>query len=153
MEKLDVIKNTLKAARQESSMYLRGGIRINDVFWYHVSKEYPNQIGIHLFATRVEKTIAGGKAFLKTYTQGLDELAYRLENDPKLANITDITGWSKLVYENPKLMKLLGFEITERDEEKEEALAIMSREAFLKRPWVKVKTEIPTGKGREIPNE
>lgn len=142
--------HALKTAHQESQAYLQGGVRVNDSFWYHVSKEFPGQIGVHLYATNVDKTITGGKAFLKTYTDGLNELARRLENDPKLADINAITGWSKLVYENPKLMALLGFEITERDEEKKEALAIMSREKFLTRPWIKVKTEIPTGKGRDI---
>lgn len=150
MEKL---KNALKTAHQESQVYLQGGVRVNDSFWYHISKEYPGQIGIHLYATRVNRTIVGGRALLKTYTDGLNELAHRLETDPKLADINTITGWSKLVYENPKLLKRLGFEITERDEEKKEALAIMSREQFLTRPWIKVKTEIPTEKGRGIPNK
>ncbi len=150
MEKL---KNALKVAHQESQAYLQDGVRVNDSLWYDVSKEYPGQVGIHLYATSVDKTIAGGKAFLKNYTEGLNELASRLESDPKLADIKEITGWSKLVYENPKLVQLLGFEITERDEEKKEALAIMSREKFLSRPWIKVKTQIPTEKGRDIPNE
>src|SRR3989344_1837757 len=129
--------NVLQAARQESEAFLQGGIRINDVCWYHLSNEYPGQIGIHLFATDIGKTLSEAKAFLNKYRQGLDVLAHLLETDQTLASITHITGWSRLVYEHPNLLASVGFEVTERDEEKKEALAIMTREEFLKRPWRK----------------
>ncbi len=136
------IVSKFRAAHQESQAYLQNGVRVNDSLWYHIAKEkyYEGQIGIHLYKTEVGKGVAGAKAFIKTYAEGLEELARRLESDPALANITAITGWSKLVYENPKLLQLLGFDVTERDENTKEALASMSREKFLTRPWVKTKS-------------
>lgn len=132
-ENFNTIKSTVRTASRESSIFLKGGEIINDSFWYDVSKKYPGQIGIHLFPTIIDKSIAGARAFIDVYKQGLNELARRMESDPKLADITHVTGWSKIVYENPKLLELLGFKVTERDEEKKEALAIMSREDFLQR--------------------
>lgn len=130
-EKLN-IRNTVKTARQESSVFLQGGVRVNDAFWYDVSEEYPNQIGIHLFPMDVGESIGERKAALTLYKKGLNELAHRMEADPKLKDIKQVTGWSKLVYEHPNLLKMLGFEVAERDDEKKEALAIMKREEFLK---------------------
>jgi len=48
-EKLNISESVPKIARQESAMYSQDGVRINDALWYHESKEYPGQIGIHLF--------------------------------------------------------------------------------------------------------
>ena len=138
---MEKFKNVLKAAHQESQAYMEGGVRVNDSFWYHVSAEYPGSVAIHLYRTHIDEGIGGAKAFLTTYKEGLNELADRLENDPALSGISTITGWSKLVYEHPRPMELLGFEVTERDDEKGEALAVMSRERFLSRPWIKAKTD------------
>ena len=121
-------------------MLIQDGVRVNDALWYHKSKEYPGQIGIHLFRMSVGKTLGESKAALNLYKEGLNELAARLET-PEFANVTHVTGWSKLVYEKPELLESLGFEITERDEENKEALAIMSRLDFLERPWNKEKAE------------
>ena len=145
-EKVNVF-GTLKRARQESTAYLHGGTRVNDAFWYHVSKEYPGQIGIHLYAMDIGKTFSESKVAINLYKEGLNELARQLETDPKLAHITQVAGWSKLVYARPKLLELLGFEVTERDDEKKEALAVISREDFLKRYGPTIRNEIPTEKG------
>ncbi|MEK7144330.1 MAG: hypothetical protein AAB794_00490 [Patescibacteria group bacterium] len=132
MEKFEQLKKTLKTARQESYMFVQNGVRINEALWYHVSKEYPGEIGIHLFAMDIGKTFAESKVALGLYRQGLSELALRIETDPELADITQVSGWSKLVYEHPRLLTSLGFQVTKKDESKKEALAVMSREDFLK---------------------
>ena len=150
-EKLNISESVPKIARQESAMYSQDGVRINDALWYHESKEYPGQIGIHLFPINIEKGISGGKTSLKLYTQGLQGLAHQMETDQKLAEITHITGWSKLVYDYPNLLKLLGFEITDQDEEKKEALAIMNREDFLKRYGAQKNKETRTEKDKVLP--
>ena len=145
-EKLRIrARDALKVAHQESIAYMQDGVRINDAFWYHVSKEYPGQIGIHLYKMKTGNTLTEMKAALKLYKDGLKELARRLENDPELVHINEIAGWSKIVYQKPELLELLGFEVTERDEKKKEALAIMGRKDFLERYPPTPQTE-PLGK-------
>ncbi len=142
-EKSPNIRASAKKMFQESAAYRYGGVRLNEAFWYHVStdKEYPNEIGIHLYPMDVGETLAERKGALGLYKAGLEELARRLETEPKLAHITEVVGYSKIVYKNPKLLELLGFKVSERDEKKKEALATISREKFLKRPWNKAKKE------------
>ena len=127
------LQKALKIVRQESSKILQLGVRINDALWYHVSKGHPNEIAIHLFSMEIGKSFSERKKAFNLYKDGLSELAHRMKTDPKLTNIAQVVGWSKLVYEHPDIVKSLGFEITERDEEKGEALAIRSREDFLKK--------------------
>ena len=137
----------LKTVRQESVAFVNKGVRINKAFWYHATDpKYPNQIGIHVYAMKIGKTMYERKAAFELYKHGLDELAKRLEKDPELEHIDEVVGWSKLVYEHPNLARSLGFEVTERDEKKKEALAIMTRKEFLKRPWNKKvkRTEEPS---------
>lgn len=143
------VKNVLNVSRQEIAVRRHGGVRVNDVFWYHVSKEYPGQIGIHIFATDLGKTLGEAKRFLNKYKEGLDALVHRLDADQTLAGITHVVGGSKLLYEHPDFATQLGFEITKRDELKKEALAVMARQKFLTRPWRPVKTEAPPSEGRD----
>ena len=118
-ERLEAARNTIKTVRQESQAYFRDCDRVNDALWYHVSQEQRRELGIHLFKTDIDPSIAGAKIFLNTYKDGLRE---------------EITTWSHIVYDYPRLLELLGFTITdERDEKKKEALAVVSREDFLKR--------------------
>ncbi|KKW05638.1 MAG: hypothetical protein UY39_C0054G0003 [Candidatus Kaiserbacteria bacterium GW2011_GWC2_49_12] len=125
--------NKLRTVSREASMFLKGGVQINDVLWYHVSREYPGQIGIHLFPTKIEQSVTGAKDFMSTFEQGLKELARRIKTDSQFADITHVSAWSRIVYDRSKLLQLMGFELGERDEEKKEALARMTREKFLEK--------------------
>ena len=124
----------IRTAFRDASMEIKGGVRINDLLWYDLPKKYPGEIGIHLFATKIEPSIAGAKMFQNTFEEGLRELARRMETEPVLVDITQVSAWSTLVHERPKWMRLMGFEIQEeRDEKTNETLAIISREEFLER--------------------
>ncbi|HWP61469.1 MAG TPA: hypothetical protein VN495_02615 [Candidatus Paceibacterota bacterium] len=131
-EKLNIAKDTLRAARQESEAYFNDGQRINELLWYHVAQDLPGEIGIHLFQADMDSL--GIKNFIRIYKEGLSELAHRIETDPTLTDIKQITAWSHIVYSNPGLLRLLGFEPTgEQDKKRKEALAISSRADFLER--------------------
>lgn len=125
--------NKARTASREASVFLQGGVRINNVLWYDVPQKYPGEIGIHLFSTMIEPTVAGSKDFMSTFREGLRELARRIETNPDFAEITHVSAWSRLVYDRGKLLQLMGFELGERDEEKKEALARMTREKFLEK--------------------
>ncbi len=128
------------SASQEASLWWHGGTKVNDFLWYDlVNKEYPHQLGIHLFP--VGEKLSERKVAFKEYKLGLDNLAERLrKDDTEFQNVTHITGWSKLVYKFPKVLESLGFTLGERDDEKGEALAIMTRAEFIKKPWNRTNT-------------
>lgn len=48
---------------------------------------------------------------LEMLRTGLQKLAYMLETDPELKDVQKISGTSWIVYQHPKLMKNLGFEV------------------------------------------
>lgn len=138
------VKESVNRIRQDSALVEQDGVRINDALWYHLSKEYPDEIGIHVFAADIGKGLDEAKAALSLFRSGLDELARQLETDPKLAHISQIAGWSKLIYDNPRLMEKMGFEVAERHDDKQRSLAIISREKFLTRPWLRKRNAAST---------
>lgn len=127
------IKNIIKTAHQESQALMQNGVRINDLLWYYLlsDKYHPNELGIHLYAMDLDKTFSSAKNAFKLYKQSLRELAQKIKTDSKLTNVSQISAYSPIVYEHPKLLEALGFKVLERNEEKKEGLAIMSKEDFL----------------------
>ena len=104
-----------------------GFIELNELLTYDVPEKYQNEVSLHV----TENLIKDGPEMLALLREGMRQLASTLASDPNLKNIHQITGYSWIVYQHPNLMERLGFEISERDETKKEALATISREKFL----------------------
>jgi hypothetical protein len=119
--------------------YWKYGVRINDVLWYDYAvsdtrRPYPNEIGVHVSKTNIDPSFAGAKKFAEKYKMGLMELARRIEADPNaFAGAKQIVAASWIVHAKPGLLRLMGFTITERNDDLGYGVALMTKEDFLTR--------------------
>lgn len=137
MEKL---KNILNNSENDETEVL-----VNNMIEGEIINE--RELGLIIFDVR-SMEISEKLEMLRT---GFQKLAYILETDERLKNIEIISGTSWIVAEHPKLMELLGFEVTTDEskfhtqkleydkrkglhpdfKDKEAAYAYISKEKFL----------------------
>jgi hypothetical protein len=106
--------------------------QVNEALSYEVIKDDErenDQISLHIPMMYTKKPTE----MLSLFQQGLRVLADRLDSDPTLADIPEITGYTWIAYEHPELVKKMGFTIKESSPEKHKGYVSMSREDFIKR--------------------
>lgn len=130
---------------------IQGKERVNALLYYHIEGE---KLFIHLD----EKDDISVHKKRSLYKEGLSTLADELENKQEFDGITFIIAGSWIVQSNPRLLERIGFKVFGNESDvvnienmrkwgiksmrhgiskKEEKLAAISREDYLKRPWQK----------------
>jgi hypothetical protein len=102
---------------------------LNDLLYFDVIDEYPDEIAIHVHETHNKSPLE----IRRLAVDGLKNLAIRLESDPTLSHIKSITGYSEIVFSNPKLAEQFGFTVEKQADDDGFALARMSRADFVAR--------------------
>ena len=102
---------------------------LNEMLSYGIDPKYPEDIGIHVHENLTRTSIQANTQMLS----GLKILAEKMQTDPALAPMKRVAAYSWIVYNSPDILRMLGFELGERDEAKKVALATMGRDAFIRK--------------------
>ncbi len=104
----------------------RNNLPINRMLTYSIDTENET-LGLHVTIIFVKNPIEIRKLFI----EGMKILAEKLNTDENLKNIKKVEGISNLLFKHQNILKTLGFELINKNEQTELATVSISREKFL----------------------
>jgi len=123
------LAETWESRVRERTLDKGGFTPLNEMLSFNVDPDFPDEAALHIHENLTKTPIEANRLML----EGLHMLAERLREDPQLAHLTKVSGYSWIVYNSPDILRKLGFRVSGFNHAKKTALATMDRDTFIRR--------------------